>query len=91
MSSYNSLEYFDYQGTTWCPQLIHKYTWKKVGGLSEEFDPGIGSDPELNMKLWISGVRIFKGLSNCRVYHYGSVSLRKKINDPLGQKSITTD
>ena len=55
-------------------------SWKKVGGLSEEFDPGIGSDPDLNMKLWIYGVRIFKGLSNCRVYHFGSVSLRRKVN-----------
>ena len=60
------------------PQLIHKNTWNKVGGLSEEFNPGIGSDPDLNMKLWKSGVRIFKCLSNFRVYHFGSISLRKK-------------
>ena len=80
LAEYNSINYYDFQGTTWCPQLIHKDTWNKVGGLSEEFNPGIGSDPDLNMKLWISGVRIFKGLSNCRVYHFGSVSLRKKIN-----------
>ena len=80
LAKYNSINYYDFQGTTWCPQLIHKDTWNKVGGLSEEFNPGIGSDPDLNMKLWISGVRIFKGLSNCRVYHFGSVSLRKKVN-----------
>ena len=30
------------------------------------------------MKLWKSGVRIFKGIANFRVYHFGSISLRKK-------------
>ncbi len=78
LSEFKNIEYYDYQGTTWCPQLIHKETWNKVGGLSEEFNPGIGSDPDLNMKLWKYGVRVFKGLSDCRVYHFASVTLRKK-------------
>ena len=30
------------------------------------------------MKLWREGVRIFKGIDNFRVYHFGSISLRKK-------------
>ena len=38
----------------------------------------MGSDPDLNMKLWQKGVRIFKGLSDFKVYHFGSISLRKK-------------
>ena len=50
------------------------------GGFSEEFNPGMGSDPDLNMKLWQYGVRIFKGLSGFKVYHFGSISLRKKKN-----------
>ena len=53
-------------------------TWDKVGGFSEEFSPGLGSDPDFNMKLWNIGVRLFKGLGNCRVYHFSSLSLRKK-------------
>jgi hypothetical protein len=32
------------------------------------------------MKLWNAGVRIFKGVNDCKVYHFGSVVLRKKIN-----------
>ena len=32
------------------------------------------------MKLWKAGVRIFKGLSKFRVYHFGSIVLRKKKN-----------
>ena len=30
------------------------------------------------MKLWKIGVRLFKGLGECRVYHFSSLSLRKK-------------
>ena len=32
--------------------LIHKEIWNKVGGFSEEFYPGTGQTPDLNMKLW---------------------------------------
>jgi len=68
----------DFQGTHWQPSLMPKRTWKKVGGFSLEFSPGLGSDPDFNMKLWKIGVRLFKGLSMCRVYHFSSISLRKK-------------
>jgi hypothetical protein len=30
------------------------------------------------MKLWNEGVRYFKGINNFKIYHFGSVSLRKK-------------
>ena len=72
------VKFKDYQGTHWQPSLIPVTTWKKVGGFSEEFSPGLGSDPDFNMKLWNIGVRLFKGLSDCRVYHFSSISLRKK-------------
>tara|TARA_B110000196_G_scaffold316376_1_gene327610 strand:- start:1345 stop:2181 length:837 start_codon:yes stop_codon:yes gene_type:complete len=72
------IEFYDFQGTHWQPSLIPITTWNKVGGFSEEFSPGLGSDPDFNMKLWKIGVRLFKGLSDCRVYHFSSISLRKK-------------
>ena len=72
------ITYNDFQGTHWQPSLIALKTWNKVGGFSEEFSPGLGSDPDFNMKLWNLGVRFFKGLGKCRVYHFSSVSLRKK-------------
>ncbi len=78
LDNYEKLEHFDFQGSTWAPHLIHKEIWNKVGGFSEEFSPGTGSDPDLNMKLWKFGVRIFKGLSKCKVYHFGSVVTRQK-------------
>ena len=72
------IKFNDFQGTHWQPSLIPLKTWNKVGGFSEEFSPGLGSDPDFNMKLWNIGVRLFKGLGNCRVYHFSSMSLRKK-------------
>ncbi len=83
LKNFDKLEYFDFQGSTWAPHLIHKDIWKRVGGFSEEFSPGAGSDPDLNMKLWKAGVRIFKGISKSKVYHFGSVTLRKKNQDIL--------
>ena len=74
--------YHDFQGSTWAPHLIHKDIWNKVGGFSEEFFPGTGSDPDLNMKLWIENVRIFKGINNFKVYHFGSIVTRKYKNHP---------
>ena len=72
------IKFEDFQGTHWQPSLIPLKTWNKVGGFSEEFSPGLGSDPDFNMKLWKIGVRLFKGLGDCRVYHFSSMSLRKK-------------
>jgi hypothetical protein len=34
------------------------------------------------MKLWQEGVRIFKGVNNCKVYHFGSIVTRKYKNHP---------
>ena len=80
LENYKDLNYYDFQGSTWAPTLVHRDIWKKVGGFSEEFFPGTGSDPDFNMKLWNIGVRIFKGINNFKVYHFGSIVLRKKIN-----------
>ena len=78
----NNVNYYDFQGSTWAPHIIHKELWNKVGGFSEEFFPGTGSDPDLNMKLWNEGVRIFKGINNFKVYHFGSIVTRKYRNHP---------
>jgi GT2 family glycosyltransferase len=78
--NYNKFQFRDLQGSHWAPHIIHKDIWDKVGGFSEEFNPGFASDPDLNMKLWNVGVRIFKGLSRSRVYHFGSITTRKNKN-----------
>ena len=53
----------DLQSSHWAPHLIHKELWDQIGGFSEEFNPGDGSDPDFCMKLWKQNVRIFKGVS----------------------------
>ena len=81
LDNYQKLNFFDFQGSTWAPHLIHKDLWNKVGGFSEEFYPGTGSDPDLNMKLWRENTRIFKGLAKCLVFHFGSVVTRRNNDD----------
>tara|TARA_Y100000768_G_scaffold382915_1_gene364109 strand:+ start:319 stop:1194 length:876 start_codon:yes stop_codon:yes gene_type:complete len=80
LQKYQDYNFYDFQGSTWAPTLVHKDIWNKVGGFSEEYFPGTGSDPDFNMKLWNIGIRIFKGINNFKVYHFGSIVLRKKIN-----------
>ena len=82
LNNYQDHNYYDFQGSTWAPHLIHKDVWNKVGGFSEEFYPGTGSDPDLNMKLWKNNIRIFKGINNFKVYHFGSVVTRKYKDNP---------
>ena len=78
LDNYKKINITDHQGSHWAPHLINKDVWNLVKGFSEEFDPGDGSDSDLNMKLWNCGVRIFKGLNDFKVYHFGSISMRKK-------------
>ena len=78
LAGFKKIKFDNFQGTTWAPHLIHVNTWNRVGGFSEEYYPGTGSDPDLNKKLWDIGVRIFKGLSDCKVYHFGSIVTRQR-------------
>ena len=82
LDNYKNINHYDFQGSTWAPHLMHKELWEKVGGLSEEYFPGTGSDPDLNMKLWKEGIRIFKGINNFKVYHFGSIVTRRYKNHP---------
>ena len=68
----------NFQGTTKCPGLVHKDIWNMVGGWGEEFSPTGGDDSDFAMKLWQHKIRIFMGLGNSSVYHFGSITTRKK-------------
>ena len=86
LTNFNSVKFKNIQGSTWAPHVVHKTLWFKVGGFSEEFFPGAGSDPDFNLKLWNIGVRIFKCLSTSKIYHFKSKTLRRKITS-IGSKS----
>ena len=79
LKNYKNINFYDHQGSHWSPLCVHLDMWNKIGGFSEEFNPGIGSDPDFNMKLWNNGVRIFKGLNDFKVYHFASLTTRKNI------------
>ncbi|MEY3855115.1 MAG: hypothetical protein RIS68_1129, partial [Bacteroidota bacterium] len=77
LSEYRNIPFHDWQGATWPPNVVHKDLWDAVGGYSVEFSPGMYSDPDFSMKLWQAGGRLFKGLGNSRVYHFGSISVKR--------------
>ena len=89
LDNYKNLPFYDHQGSHFCPLLIEKEMWEMVGGFSEEFNPGMCSDPDFNMKLWNQGVRIFKGINNFRVYHFSSITTRKKNNLTMNRGDLT--
>ncbi len=80
LDNYQKINFYNHQGSHFAPHLVSKRVWNLVGGFSEEFNPGIGSDPDFNMKLWKNGIRIFKGINNFKVYHFSSITTRKKPN-----------
>ena len=90
LNNFKNFSFRNLQGSHWAPHLIHIELWNKIGGFSEEFNPGFASDPDLNMKLWLENVRIFKGVSLSRVYHFGSLTTRKnkKITPNKGKKTF---
>jgi hypothetical protein len=52
-----------------------------VGGYSEEFSPGIYSNPDFSMEMWQACVRVFKGVGKSRVYCFISKSTGKVIKN----------
>ena len=74
LNDFEGLSKDDWSGSTWPPNIMHIDLWDLVGGMSVEFSPGMYSDPDFSMKLWQAGVRLFKGVSKSRVYHFGSKS-----------------
>ena len=89
INNFDNLDFYDHQGSHFAPHLVEKKLWDSVGGFSEEFNPGMGSDPDFNMKLWNNGVRIFKGINRFRVYHFSSTTTRKKQNFKRNKGNIT--
>ncbi|MES2654310.1 MAG: glycosyltransferase [Bacteroidota bacterium] len=75
------LQLSDWFGASWPPSLVHKTLFNKIGGYSEEFSPGMYSDPDFSMKLWNAGVRNFKGLGNSLVYHFQSKSTGRVVRN----------
>jgi glycosyltransferase involved in cell wall biosynthesis len=70
LASYMDLPHHDWKGSTWPPTVVHRDLWDLIGGYSVEFSPGLYSDPDFSAKLYLAGVRYFKGVNKSRVYHF---------------------
>ena len=70
LQHYMDVKHGDWSGSTWPPVVVHRELWDLVGGFSVEFSPGLYSDPDFSAKLWLAGVRHFKGIGRSRVYHF---------------------
>ena len=70
LQHYMDIPHGDWSGSTWPPTVVHREIWDLTGGYSIEFSPGLYSDPDFSAKLYLSGVRHFKGIDKSRVYHF---------------------
>jgi glycosyltransferase involved in cell wall biosynthesis len=85
----------DWNGSTWPPTVVHRDMWDLIGGFSVEFTPGLYSDPDFSAKLYMAGVRHFKGVDKSRVYHFearstGRVKKNKGSRQFLSKWGITS-
>ena len=81
LNEYQGLAHYDWKGSTWPPNVVHKDIWDLVGGYSIEYSPGMYSDPDFSAKLWKAGVRIFKGVDKSRVYHFEARSTHRIVKN----------
>lgn len=77
LDNYRSVSRNDSLGRTSQPTVMHRHWWHMVGGYSIEFGPGMCSDNDLWMKMWVVGCRHFRVLGNSRLYHFSQVSTGK--------------
>lgn len=81
LAAYKSLAPADWRGAVLPPTVVHRDMWDLVGGYSIEYSPGMASDPDFNAKLWLAGVRTFKGLGKSLCYHFMSVSVNRIVKN----------
>lgn len=72
----------DWYGSSYCPLVMPRFLWDEVGGLSEEFSPGMSSDPDLAMKCWRAGCRTFLGIGDSLTYHFQCKSTGRVERNP---------
>ncbi len=81
LREFGTLKHGDWKGATWPPNIVHRDMWDLVGGYSIEYSPGMYSDPDFSAKLWLAGVRLFKGVDRSRVYHFEARSTKRIVKN----------
>ncbi len=88
LSRFNDFRNHDWFGSCFCPCVMTRTLWDRIGGLSEEFSPGMSSDPDMAMKLWVEGCRIFLGVGDSLVYHFQCKSTGRIEKNPGPQQFL---
>jgi glycosyltransferase involved in cell wall biosynthesis len=86
LKSFRDFAKDDWYGASWPPSIMHRNMWDLIGGYSVEFTPGMYSDPDISMKMWQAGVRIYKGIGKSRVYHFMTKSTQRLPAKSKGRK-----
>ena len=73
----SSQRFADIDGAASQPTLVRRADWQLVGGYSLEFGPGMSSDDDFLMKLWLIGCRTFRIVGSSVVYHFACRSTAK--------------
>ncbi|MFC5430393.1 glycosyltransferase family 2 protein [Paraburkholderia denitrificans] len=66
-----NMDTVDRDGVALQPTLVSRELWLRVGGYSIEFGPGMSSDDDFLIKLWLVGCRVFRSVGASRIYHFG--------------------
>lgn len=72
-----SRTFADIDGAASQPTLVRRRDWELVGGYSIEFGPGMSSDDDFLMKMWLIGCRTFRIAGASIVYHFACRSTAK--------------
>jgi GT2 family glycosyltransferase len=64
----------DRAGVASQPTAVARRDWNMVGGYSIEFSPGMSSDDDFLMKLWLIGCRSYRIVGTSLVYHFACKS-----------------
>lgn len=81
LADYRNFITHDWKGAEMPPSVVHRDLWDLVGGYSVEFSPGMASDPDFLAKIWLAGVRTFKGVGDCLCYHFMSRSVNRIVKN----------
>lgn len=70
------------------PMLTQRRLWHMVGGYSIEFGPGMSSDDDFLMKIWLAGCRTFRIIGTSHLYHFACATTRRVRRNKGGRTFI---
>ncbi|HEV3105501.1 MAG TPA: glycosyltransferase [Trinickia sp.] len=88
LSFAEGLKFADRDGRALQPMLTQRRLWHMVGGYSIEFGPGMSSDDDFLMKIWLAGCRVFRVVGASHVYHFGTATTRRVRRNKGGRTFI---